>query len=148
MSFPLRQIPKELLDPWYDKFEKIWLIPAYPRRSAHWNMSFGFVSIYVGFNKNSFSQVVPENAEELYLFYLYVDPQKRRKGYGTKLMKNIIEIAKEIGYKRISLDVGYLNPKDRIPSKVLRSFYKSLGFRNEKGTKMVLDIRQGTRLAA
>jgi GNAT superfamily N-acetyltransferase len=148
MAFPLRQIPKELLDPWYDRFEKIYLVPAYPRRSGHWSMSFGFVSIYVGFNKNSFSQVVPENAEELYLFYLYVDPQKRRKGYGTKLMKDIIEIAKEIGYKRISLDVGYLNPKDRIPSKVLRSFYKSIGFKNVKGSRMVLNIDKELRLAA
>ncbi|MBN2883111.1 MAG: GNAT family N-acetyltransferase [Clostridia bacterium] len=148
MSFPLKKIPRDLLDPWFDKFEKIYLVPAYPRHSKKWSRSFGFESIYLGFDKYAFSQVVPQNTEELYLFYLYVSPENRREGYGTKLMKEIIQVAIELGYKRISLDVGYLNPKDRVPVKVLRSFYKSLGFVNYKGPRMILHLTEGDRIAA
>lgn len=148
MSSPLRQIPQDLLDPWYDRFENLWLVPAFPRQSRKWSISFGFVSIYLGYGDYGYAQVVPENAEELYIFYLFVSPSHRRKGYGTKQMRRIIKIAEAIGYKRISLDVGYLDLKDKVPAKVLRSFYKSLGFVNDKGSKMILYLPKEDRKAA
>jgi GNAT superfamily N-acetyltransferase len=137
----LKQIPEELLDPWFDKFEKLTFMPAIPRHSRKWSYGFfGQESIGIGFGKYGYCQVIPMSNDELYLFFIYIDPPFRGKGCGKAGMKKIIEIARELKYKRMKLDVGYLNPEDKIPAPVLRKFYATLGFKREKGTKMVLEI--------
>lgn len=132
----LIQIPTELLEPWYEKFEKLFFLPAIPRRCS----GFGKVSILLSFREYGYCLVIPVSKDELYLFYIYVLPEFRRNGYGKSFMREIIELSQELNYKKIRLDVGYLNPKDRIPAPILRKFYKSLGFKKLKGTKMELDL--------
>ncbi len=137
----LTQIPSELLNPWFEKYGKLFFIPAIPRCSRGWSYGFGGkVSIYLGFEEYGYCQVIPESKDELYLFFIYIFPEFRGKGYGKSFMKKIIEIAQELNYVKIKLDVGYLNPKDRIPASILRKFYRSLGFKRVKGTRMELYI--------
>lgn len=137
----LTQIPKELLDPWFDRYEKLTFLPAIPRCSRKWSYGFGGqVSIGIGFGNYGYCQVIPMNKNELYLFFIYIDPKYRGKGYGKAGMKKLLKIARELNYSQIKLDVGYLNPKDKTASPVLRKFYGDLGFKREKGTKMVLNI--------
>lgn len=141
----LRQIPQELLDPWYERFEKIYLVPAIPRCSRGWSGGFGgMVSIMIGYGEYGYCQVIPESKDELYLFYIHIAPEFRCNGYGKSFMRMIIDLCQELNYKKIRLDVGYLNPKDRIPAPILRKFYTRLGFKREKGTKMVLDVNNSS----
>jgi len=132
----LTQIPSELLDPWYEKYEKLFLIPAIPRCSGGWSYGIGGKeSIYLGFGEYGYCQLIPESRDELYLFFIYIYLEYRGNGYGRGFMIAIIKLSKELNYKRIRLDVGYLNPKDKIPVTILRKFYNGLGFKREKGQK-------------
>ncbi|RKZ85784.1 MAG: hypothetical protein DRQ39_06645 [Gammaproteobacteria bacterium] len=145
----LKNIPNELLAPWYERFEKLYLVPAIPRCSGGWTYGFGASkSIFLGFGEYGYCQVIPESEDELYLFFIYIAPEFRCQGHGKSYMKEIIQISQEIGYKRIGLDVGYLNPKDRIPVPILRKFYKSFGFKGVKGTTMSLEITQPSNILA
>jgi len=142
----LKEIPNELLEPWYEKFERVFLVPAIPRTSGGWTYGFGGMeSIYLGYGDNGYCQLIPESKEELYLFYIHIAPELRRKGHGKHFMRMIIELAHELNYKKLSLDVGYLNPDDRIPAAILRKFYKDLGFKKLKGTKMEIDLIDSTK---
>jgi GNAT superfamily N-acetyltransferase len=138
----IKQIPRELLDVWYKKFERLVIMPAMPRHSSNWSPGLWCQeSILLGHKGIGNCLVIPMSHDELYLFFIYIDKRFRGKGHGKRFMKELIELSKELNYKRILLDVGYLNPKDRIPIPILRKFYNSLGFKRVKGTRMILEIK-------
>jgi ribosomal protein S18 acetylase RimI-like enzyme len=50
--------------------------------------------------------MVPIDPETVEVFNLYVPEEKRRKGLGTELMKTIIKVARQQGYKYMQLHVA------------------------------------------
>ena len=51
-----------------------------------------------------------------------VDENHRSKGYGTKIIKDVIAYAQKKGYKRVILDADFTNLK-------ARALYERLGFK-------------------
>lgn len=60
--------------------------------------------------------------DDYYIADLAIDETQRSKGYGTKVIKNVINCAKKNGYKRVILDVDFRNPK-------AKKLYEKLGFK-------------------
>ena len=60
--------------------------------------------------------------DDLYIGELAVDENHRSKGYGTKIIKDVIAYAQKKGYKRVILDADFTNLK-------ARALYERLGFK-------------------
>ncbi len=60
--------------------------------------------------------------DDLYIADIAIDENQQSKGYGTKVIKNIISCAKKNGYKRVLLDADFRNPK-------AKKLYEKLGFK-------------------
>ena len=59
---------------------------------------------------------------DFYIAGLAVDESHRSKGYGTKVIGEVIEYARKNNYKRVILDADFRNPK-------ARKLYERLGFK-------------------
>lgn len=60
--------------------------------------------------------------DDLYIAELAIDESQRSKGYGTKVIKDVIDYAQKNGYKRVILDADFRNPK-------AKALYERLGFK-------------------
>ena len=60
--------------------------------------------------------------DDLYIAELAIDESQRSKGYGTKVIKDVIDFAQKNGYKRVILDADFRNPK-------AKALYEILGFK-------------------
>ena len=60
--------------------------------------------------------------DDLYIAELEIDESQRSKGYGTKVIKDVIDFAQKNGYKRVILDADFRNPK-------AKALYERLGFK-------------------
>ncbi|HVN48697.1 MAG TPA: GNAT family N-acetyltransferase [Bacteroidota bacterium] len=56
-----------------------------------------------------------------YIYALVVDEQYRGHGIGTALIREVMKLSKECGYKRVELDSGF-------PRVQAHKFYENLGF--------------------
>ena len=63
--------------------------------------------------------------DEFYVSNIAIDKKKRKKGYGSRLLKYAEELAREQGLRKLSLDVENTNSK-------AIEFYKRLGYRGTK----------------
>ncbi len=65
--------------------------------------------------------------DDVYIAELAIDVNQRSKGYGTQVIKDIIDYAQKNGYKRVILDADFTNTK-------AKALYERLGFKvyNEK----------------
>lgn len=59
--------------------------------------------------------------EDVYIAEIAIDENQRSKGYGTKVIKDVIDYAQKKGYKRVILDADFRNPK-------AKALYERLGF--------------------
>jgi ribosomal protein S18 acetylase RimI-like enzyme len=59
--------------------------------------------------------------DDFYIAELAIDENQRSKGYGTKVIKDVIDYAKKNDYKRVILDADFRNPK-------AKALYERLGF--------------------
>lgn len=75
-----------------------------------------------------------QNVEHLVLYEIFVPPNLRLKGIGTKLLVEVEAMAKELGYKKVTV-----NPEpfeQDYPKSKLVEWYKSHGYREiASGTK-------------
>ena len=60
--------------------------------------------------------------DDLYIAEIAIDENQRSKGYGTRVIKDVIEYARNEGYKRVILDADFRNPK-------AKALYERLGFK-------------------
>ena len=77
-----------------------------------------------------FGQLLPKEKGRLHFARIIVDPSKRAMGFGKRLCNELLQIATQKGYKKISLNV-YRNNTSAL------KLYKNLGFREiaEKSSK-------------
>ncbi|SDA45891.1 GNAT family N-acetyltransferase [Methanobrevibacter millerae] len=59
---------------------------------------------------------------DLYIAEIAIDESQRSKGYGTKVINDVIEYARKNGYRRVLLDADFRNPK-------AKALYESMGFK-------------------
>lgn len=59
---------------------------------------------------------------DFYIADLAIDENQRSKGYGTKVINDVIDYARTNNYKRVILDADFRNPK-------ARKLYERLGFK-------------------
>lgn len=59
---------------------------------------------------------------DVYIAEIAIDENQRSKGYGTKVIKDVIDCAQKKGYKRVILDADFRNPK-------AKALYERLGFK-------------------
>ena len=59
---------------------------------------------------------------DLYLAELAIFENQRSKGYGSKIINDVIDYARKNKYKRVTLDVDFRNPKAKV-------LYEKIGFR-------------------
>ena len=60
--------------------------------------------------------------DDIYIAEIAIDENQRSKGYGTKVIKDVIDYAQKNGYKRVILDADFRNPK-------AKALYERLGFK-------------------
>lgn len=60
--------------------------------------------------------------DDIYIGEIAIDENHRSRGYGTKVIKDVIGYAQENGYKRVILDADFRNPK-------AKALYERLGFK-------------------
>ena len=60
--------------------------------------------------------------DDMYIAEIAIDEKQRSKGYGTKVIKDVIAYAQKNGYKRVILDADFKNPK-------AKALYERLGFK-------------------
>ena len=60
--------------------------------------------------------------DDMYIAEIAIDEKQRSKGYGTKVIKDVIAYAQKNGYKRVILDADFTNPK-------AKALYERLGFK-------------------
>ena len=60
--------------------------------------------------------------DDVYIGEIAIDENQRSKGYGTKVIKDVIDYAQKKGYKRVILDADFRNPK-------AKALYERLGFK-------------------
>ena len=59
---------------------------------------------------------------DFYVAEIAIDQKHRSKGYGTKVLNDIISYASENNYRRVTLDADFRNPK-------AKALYEKLGFK-------------------
>ena len=67
--------------------------------------------------------------KETYLWDIFINEDRRGKGYGEEAMKELVNIAKKEGAKRVQLNVFGFNP-------VAKNLYPKMGF-NDTGITMM-----------
>ena len=60
--------------------------------------------------------------DDVYIAEIAIDENHRSKGYGTKVIKDVIDYARKNNYKRVILDADFRNPK-------AKALYEKLGFK-------------------
>ena len=60
--------------------------------------------------------------DDIYIAEIAIDENQRSKGYGTKVIKDVIDYAKKNDYKRVILDADFRNPK-------AKALYERIGFK-------------------
>ena len=60
--------------------------------------------------------------DDFYIAEIAIDENHRSKGYGTKVIKDFIDYAEKNGFKRVTLDADFRNPK-------AKAIYERLGFK-------------------
>ena len=60
--------------------------------------------------------------DDIYIAEISIDENQRSKGYGTKVIKDVIDYAQKNGYKRVILDADFRNPK-------AKELYERIGFK-------------------
>ena len=60
--------------------------------------------------------------DDVYIAEIAIDENQRSKGYGTKVIEDVIDYARKNGYKRVILDADFRNPK-------AKALYERLGFK-------------------
>ena len=60
--------------------------------------------------------------DDIYIAEIAIDEKQRSKGYGTKVIKDVIDYAQKNGYKRVILDADFKNQK-------AKALYERLGFK-------------------
>ena len=60
--------------------------------------------------------------DDMYIAEIAIDENYRSKGYGTKVIKDVIDYAKKNHYKRVILDADFRNPK-------AKALYEKIGFK-------------------
>ena len=60
--------------------------------------------------------------DDVYIAEIAIDENHRSKGYGTKVIKDVIDYAQKNNYKRVILDADFRNPK-------AKALYEKLGFK-------------------
>ena len=69
-----------------------------------------------------------------YLRWIYVDESKKHQGYGTKIIKKLINYLLELGIKILETDTA-------IDNKIAQNYYKKMNFINLENTKSYLKKR-------
>ena len=59
---------------------------------------------------------------DLYLAEIAIDKNQRSKGYGSKIINDVIDYARKNNYKRVILDVDFRNAKAKV-------LYEKIGFK-------------------
>ena len=62
------------------------------------------------------------NKGDFYIAEIAIDENQRSKGYGTKVIKDVIDYAQKNNYKRVILDADFRNSK-------AKALYERLGFK-------------------
>ncbi|MGV7223314.1 MAG: GNAT family N-acetyltransferase [Nitrospinales bacterium] len=88
-----------------------------------------------------FGQLLTKKEGYLHLARIIINPSKRKMGYGKMLCNELLQIAYQKGYHKISLNV-YRN------NRIALNLYKNLGFREiaEKSSKENCHMIAGVRL--
>ena len=60
--------------------------------------------------------------DDIYIAEIAIDENQRSKGYGTRVIEDVIDYARKNGYKRVILDADFRNPK-------AKALYEKLGFK-------------------
>ncbi|WP_295722319.1 GNAT family N-acetyltransferase [uncultured Methanobrevibacter sp.] len=60
--------------------------------------------------------------DDLYIAEIAIDEKQQSKGYGTKVINDVINYAKKNNYKRVILDADFRNPK-------AKALYERVGFK-------------------
>ncbi|WP_407422207.1 GNAT family N-acetyltransferase [Methanobrevibacter sp.] len=60
--------------------------------------------------------------DDIYIAEIAIDENQRSKGYGTKVINDVIDYAQKNGYKRVILDADFRNPK-------AKALYERIGFK-------------------
>ena len=60
--------------------------------------------------------------DDIYIGEIAIDENHRSKGYGTRVINDVIDHARKKGYKRVILDADFRNPK-------AKALYERLGFK-------------------
>ena len=60
--------------------------------------------------------------DDIYIAEIAIDENQRSKGYGTKVIEDVIDYAQKNGYKRVILDADFRNPK-------AKALYERIGFK-------------------
>lgn len=63
-----------------------------------------------------------KDGEDIYIDYIEIIPEYRKKGIGTEVIKQLIEFSRKFGSRRIYLLVDFDNDK-------AQKFYSKLGFK-------------------
>jgi ribosomal protein S18 acetylase RimI-like enzyme len=108
---------------------KIWAGPK-----VRFPLSIESLSKDIGFSDNNsyclikseamigFGQLLPKEKDRLHFARIIVDPSKRAMGYGKRLCSELLQIATQKGYHKISLNVYRNNTR-------ALKLYENFGFR-------------------
>lgn len=81
-------------------------------------------------------ELTKESRNSLNVNWVSISPKHNGKGYGTSVMKEVINLAKRNGYKQITLEVPGNSPN-------ARHIYEKLGFKDQGSLTSDDDIWEG-----
>ena len=80
-------------------------------------------SLFDGGRLIAFGQLIPKSTQRGHLSTLIVAPSSRRQGYGTALVRGLLDKAREANFERVSLYIDEANV-------AAIALYSNLGFRD------------------
>jgi GNAT superfamily N-acetyltransferase len=86
-----------------------------------------------------------EKSVGLVVYELFLLPTERRKGYGTKILKEVLEMARALGYERVIVRPNPIESTSdkleyqRVHEQLVR-WYKKLGFSESKDGQMDCEV--------
>ena len=100
-----------------------WLLPELIHHKQQQNFQYKYQKLLKQFVEILDHFVICDiKKDDIYIAEIAIDENQRSKGYGTKVIKDVIDYAQKNDYKRVILDADFRNPK-------AKALYERLGFK-------------------
>ena len=133
MDFKIRPAVTEVFDNIYPLFEQLWPNKPINREALRDVFDRGVTSqtdellcavsdgVIIGFCAFAVVNNLWQEGAIAYVYTMVIDEKFRGSGYGSKLMREVLTLAKSKGLKRVELDSGFQREQ-------AHRFYQKLGF--------------------